>query len=313
MKQSSTFAPPLVFVIASSFFLGGCFEDEEAKIKDLEGELKMLAFDENRAQEFLVKAKEELAGYEKARVDLEKSEEIGKKLEERRQELEKVTSQSDELEASLESALTLFGKHQADYRTMVRKSFIGKEVDLSETLGDGFERARILSVSPLGIRIYTTSGPRSVSFGELTTDLKKSLQMDEEEMNAFRAKQAANAELRAEKYKEWKKGLAGRKEEFAQDEIVKRLKGIQKEIEGLERTINMRNTVIKDQTSRASQWARNSSKETGVARQERALKYSQFYRDKAQAMTDENSNTWLVITRLRAEMEDLKAMKKPGR
>ena len=64
MKQSSTFAPPLVFVIASSFFLGGCFEDEEAKIKDLEGELKMLAFDENRAQEFLVKAKEELAGYE---------------------------------------------------------------------------------------------------------------------------------------------------------------------------------------------------------------------------------------------------------
>ncbi|MFT6861799.1 MAG: hypothetical protein ACJAVK_000352 [Akkermansiaceae bacterium] len=313
MKLPLTFAPLIVFVIASSFLLVGCFEDEEAKLKDLEDELKILAFDEKRAREFLVKAQEELAGYEKARSDLGKTEVIGGELEKLRKELEGVTKESDELKASLESTLSEFEQSRADHRIKIRQEIIGKEVDLSEAKGEGYESVRVLSVTPLEIRIYTSSGPQSVPVESLPTALKESLEMDEQEGTAFREKQAANAELRAQKYEDWKKGLTERKEETAQKEIVQRLKNIQSEINGLEKKINLRTNKIMDLTSRASQWERNWAKENNKARRAKAEKYYQHYRDQAQLVTDENSNTYLVIFRLRAEMEDLKAMKNPGK
>ena len=313
MKKSPRLILSFLPQFASLFFLTGCVEDEEAKIEDLEGEMKLLAIDQESATEFVTKAKAELAGYEKAHLDLAKSEELREKLKKVTEELEVVTSQSDELKASLETSNAEFEGYRADYRTKVRKEIIGKEVDLSTTKGEGFESVRVLSATPLGLRIYMSSGPQSVRVSELPIALKERLQMDDEEVEAYHAKQASDAELRAAKYEEWKKGLAERKKETAQSAIVKRLADIQNEVENLEKLINTRINKIKDLKSRASQWERNWAKENNPKRRAKAEKYSQYYRDQAQLVTDENSNTWLVIFRLRAEMEDLKELKKPGK
>lgn len=313
MKKVFSLVSPVTLLIAASIFLSGCFEDESAKIKDLEGELKVLAFDEKRAKEFLAKAKDKLAAYEKTRADIKKSEAIVKQLETISKELEDIKNETDELRASFESTTTEFQQYQLDNRTKVRKAIIGEEVDLSSVKGEGFESVRVLSVNPLGIRIYTSSGPEGVELKDLPTELRERLLMDEEEAQAYRDRLAANAESRAKKYEEWKKGLSERKEEAAQEAIAQRLKDIQTEVEGLEKQINLRTNKIRDLKSRASQWERNWSKEVNKARRAKAEKYYQYYRDQAQLVTDENSNAYVVIFRLRAEMEDLKALKKPAR
>jgi hypothetical protein len=106
--------------------------------------------------------------------------------------------------------------------------------------------------------------------------------------------------------------LADRKSEAAQKAIAKRLKDIQTEVEKIENSMNLRLLKIQDLKSRSSQWQRDYSLTRGDKRREKALGYSQMYRDKAQKLNDLNSDGHLVIARLRSEEEDLKKMQQPG-
>ena len=84
------------------------------------------------------------------------------------------------------------------------------------------------------------------------------------------------------------------------------------QVEDIEKSMNLRLLKIQDLKSRSSQWQRDYSLARGDKRREKALGYSQMYRDKAQKLNDLNADGHLVIARLRSEEEDLKKMQQPG-
>ena len=300
-------------LIASSFIFVGCLEEEKKMdLKEVKAEIEGLEFDKERIQEFIETAEAKLADLKKMESDLEKAESLKIDAAEVTTNLDKVTNEVDELKAALEESRSEFEDYQANYRAKVRSEIVGKNLDFSATKGDEYKEVRVLSVNPVEIRIYRSSGPQAIPLAEIPKDIRELLQMSEEEAEAHRLSLRANAKLRAERYKEWKKGLADRQGEAAQKAIVKRLKDIQTEIESIEDEMNLRLLKIKDLKSRASQWERDFSLAQSDKRREKALKYSQMYRDKAQKLTDLNSDGNLVIARLRSEEEDLKGMQTPG-
>ena len=301
-------------LLICSFNLIGCL-DEEKKMsaEEIEVELKGVGFDQERNREYLEESREKLAALKKMERDVDEISLLQEEFGVIEKSLAKLTIQVDELKGYREESQFEFEKYQATYRKKVRKEIVGQKVDLSTTKGDEFRSVQVVSVNPLGIKIYTSSGPRAISLDELPADLKERLQMDKAEADAYLARQKAKAELRAEKYAEWKKGLSARKGEAAQKAITKRLKDIQKEVEAIEDEVNLRLLKIKDLKSRASQWEQDFAKAQSDKRRAKALKISEIYRDQAQAITNQNSDAFLEIARLRAEEEDLKGLQTPGR
>jgi len=281
-------------------------------LEEVKGKLDGVEFDKKSTSKFIDAAKAKLAELKIAEGDLEKAGEINEAISKVTQTLEKVTASIDEVKASLEESELGFEDYQAKYRTKVRKEVVGKNLDLSATKGEGFKEVRVLSVNPVEIRIYQSSGPQSVPVSEIPKEIREMLQMSEEEAEAHRAKLRDNAKVREERYKEWKEGLADRKSEAAQEAIAKRLKDIQVEVETIENAMNLRLLKIQHLKSRSSQWQRDYSLARSDKRREQALGNSQMYRDKAQRLNDLNADGHLVIARLRSEEEDLKKMQKPG-
>lgn len=300
-------------LLACSFFFVGCLEDERTvDLEDVKRKLDGVAFDKESTSKFIDLAKVKLAELKIAERDFKKAGEINESISNVTKTLEEVTALIDEVKASLEASELEFEDYQAKYRAKVRKDVVGKNLDLSATKGEDFKEVRVLSVNPVEIRIYQTSGPQSVPISEIPKEVREMLQMSEEEAEAHRSKLRDNAKVREERYKEWKEGLADRKSEAAQKAIAKRLKDIQTEVEDIENSMNLRLLKIQDLKSRSSQWQRDYSLARGDKRREKALGYSQMYRDKAQKLNDLNSDGHLVIARLRSEEEDLKKMQQPG-
>lgn len=303
----------LIVLIACSFFFVGCLEEEKkVNLEEVKAELVGVEFDKKSISKFIDVAKAKLAELKMAEINLQKAGEINEAISKVTQALEKVTISIDEVKASLEDRELGFEDYQAKYRAKVRKEVVGKNLDLSVTKGEGFKQVRVLSVNPVEIRIYQSSGPQSVPLSEIPKEIKEMLQMSEEEAEAHRSKLKDNAKLREERYKEWKKGLAERKSEAAQKAIAKRLKDIETEVESIEGSMNLRLLKIQSLKSRASQWERDFSVAQSDKRREEAIGYSQMYRDKAQKLNDLNSDGHLVIARLRSEEEDLKKMQRSG-
>jgi hypothetical protein len=300
-------------LVTYCFFFVGCLEEEvKMDLEEVKGKLDGVEFDKKSTSKFIDAAKAKLAELKIAEGDLEKAGEINEAISKVTQTLEKVTASIDEVKASLEESELGFEDYQAKYRTKVRKEVVGKNLDLSATKGEGFKEVRVLSVNPVEIRIYQSSGPQSVPVSEIPKEIREMLQMSEEEAEAHRAKLRDNAKVREERYKEWKEGLADRKSEAAQEAIAKRLKDIQVEVETIENAMNLRLLKIQHLKSRSSQWQRDYSLARSDKRREQALGNSQMYRDKAQRLNDLNADGHLVIARLRSEEEDLKKMQKPG-
>lgn len=302
----------LFALVTCSFVFVSCLDEEKkVDIEEVKAEIKGLEYDKKSTSSFIETATVKLTGLKMAEIDLAKAKELGKALSETTQTLIKVTAAVDELKAAQEESESGFEDYRARYRTKVRKEVVGKNLDLSATKGDGFKDVRVLSVTPVDIRIYQSSGPQSVPLSEIPKDIRELLQMSEEEAEAHRAKVKDGAKLRGERYEEWKEGLVGRKSEAAQKAIVKRLKDIQTEVEAIEDAMNSRLLKVQDLKSRSSQWLRDFSLSQSNKRRKKALSYSQMYRDNAQKLTDLNSQGHLVIAGLRSEQEDLKAMQKP--
>lgn len=300
-------------LLASCLFFVGCLEDEKkVDLEEVKANLDGVEFDKKSTRKFIDTAKAKLAERKLVEKDLRKAGEINEAISKVTKTLENVTSLIDEVKASLEESELGFEDYQAKYRRKVRKEVVGKNLDLSATKGKGFKEVRVLSVNPVEIRIYQSSGPQSVPISEIPKKVREMLQMSEEEAEVHRAQLRDNAKVREERYKEWKEGLADRKSEAAQKAIAKRLKDIQVEIQTIENSMNLRLLKIQDLKSRSSQWQRDYSLARSNKRREKALGYSQMYRDKAQKLNDLNSDGHLVIARLRSEEEDLKKMQRPG-
>ncbi|MCX8237399.1 MAG: hypothetical protein OSB05_01145 [Akkermansiaceae bacterium] len=103
-------------------------------------------------------------------------------------------------------------------------------------------------------------------------------------------------------------GLAGGKDEGRKTAILQKMKDMQAEIFEREDVIRIKIGEIKGWKSKASQWEANAFKENNQARRKKAIGYSEVYRDKAQELADENSNSYIELARLNNELEDLKRL-----
>ena len=103
-------------------------------------------------------------------------------------------------------------------------------------------------------------------------------------------------------------GLAGGKDEGRKTAILQKMKDMQVEIFKREDVIRIKIGEIKGWKSKASQWEANAFKENNQARRKKAIGYSVVYRDKAQELADENSDSYIVLSRLNNELEDLKRL-----
>ncbi len=298
-----------VLPLLASTVLAGCFDlDSESKIENLEEKLDGQNYDLNRTKKYLAEGKVSLAKYEKFREEIKLAESIKGQLEKVKRTLEEATQRNEELSGSIELVGGEFEKYRAKYRTIIRKKAIGESIDLSASKGDEYKDVRILSINPLEVSVYMSSGPQQIPVKDLTPEVLAKLQMSEEEANNYTEKLKANAVLRAEKYKKWKEGLAERKEEDRKKEILQKIKDMQAEIFEREDVIRIKIGQMQGWKSKASQWEANAFKENNPARRAKAMKYSEVYRDKAQALADENTDSYIVISRLKNELEDLKRL-----
>ena len=305
MRIWNLFALPVV----ASTALVGCFElDGEAKIENLDKKLDGQSYDLRHKKKYLAEEKVKFAKHEKAREDIKLAVKIKESLDEKTIIFEEAKLRNEELGESIDLIGEEFEKYQARYRAILRKDAIGESIDLSATKGDEYKDVRILSISPLRIRVYMPSGPQEIPLKELTPEILAKLQMSEEEANKFTEKLQSNTALRAEKYKKWKEGLAERKEEGRKTAILQKIKDMQAEIFEREDVIRIKIGEIKGWKSKASQWEANAFKENNQARRKKAIGYSEVYRDKAQELADENSNSYIELARLNNELEDLKRL-----
>jgi hypothetical protein len=132
--------------------------------------------------------------------------------------------------------------------------------------------------------------------------------MGDDEAAGFIEKQNTNATLRAEKFKKWKEGQGEREEKAAKEAIIQKMRDMQEEVYKREDEINVRIQEIKGWKSKASNLEMRASQEKDDAKSRKAERYAELSRDKADALADQNSDSWIVVGRLKAELEDLKRM-----
>ncbi|MDA7497073.1 hypothetical protein N8491_04675, partial [Akkermansiaceae bacterium] len=167
-------------LLASCFLFVGCLEEEKkVDLEEVKAKLDGVEFDKKSTSKFIDTAKAKLAELKLAERDLKKAGEINEAISKVTKTLENVMSLIDEVKASLEESELGFEDYQAKYRTKVRTEIIGKNLDLSVTKGEGFKEVRVLSVNPVEIRIYKSSGPQSVSISEIPKKVREMLQMSE--------------------------------------------------------------------------------------------------------------------------------------
>ena len=191
-------------------------------------------------------------------------------------------------------------------RKKVRKAAIGKEIDLSSTKGEGYEDVKIMKVSPLALKIYMPSGPETVPLRELPEAVREMLQMSEDEAADYLRRKNESEVARAEEFKKWKEGQSERDEEAAKEALIQRMKDLQEEIYEREDAINIRLQEMKAWKSKASNMELEASRERNDDRARKLERLADLARDKALALSDENSDSWIVVGRLKGELQDLK-------
>jgi len=306
-RKAGLFLIPFV----ASAFLAGCFEEDENGQTNITGEeLEGLQFDLNRARKFLEDGKVKLAASEKAAVDSKLAAKLDEELKEISSQVESATARNTDLADEIELTVVEFDQYQAKYRKMVRDALVGTNVDLSSKKGDGYKDVRVLGIDPTAVKVYQPSGPESVPIKDLPAALVEKLQMDEEEADRYREKLASNATALAKQFKVWEEKQVEKKDDAAKEAIQLKMREIREEIVKREHIINRKIQQIKAWKSKASQLDARVAEERAQGRRQKSDKLAELARAKADILADQNSDSWVVIERLKVELNYLERLEK---
>jgi len=92
--------------------------------------------------------------------------------------------------------------------------------------------------------------------------------------------------------------------------LLVKMKEIRQEIYDRENAINRKIQEIKAWKSKASQLDARAAEERSKGRLQKSAKQAELARDKADALADQNSDSWVVIESLKAELNDLERLEK---
>ena len=292
--------------LVSSLFVSCLEEDEGARIENLSDKLDGQRFDIGRTKEFIALEEMKIKKYNQAKADMKEVERLTAAITQNEEDFAKAKLSFQELNESLSTTEQELKQARMNYRAQVRKEAIGQNIDLSETMGEKFKEVRVMAISPLAIKVYMPSGPTTVPLKDLSENVREMLQMGEDEVTEHLKKQDERATARAEKIKKWNEGKADRAKEASKQEILQRMKDLQEEIYEREDAINVRLQEMKAWKSKASNMDLDASREKNEAKSQKIERLAELARDKARDLSDKNSDSWVVVGRLKAELEDLK-------
>lgn len=190
-------------------------------------------------------------------------------------------------------------------RERVRRAWVGQTVDLTSTLGDGYEQARILAVEPTGLRIQLSSGVETVRLEEVPEELKLTLLMSEEEAAEYRGRLVEFAKARARRYQQWKEAQNEREGENDGEAVRERMAKIQAEIELIESRLDVRMRQISELKSKASAWELKSARAIEGAQKKRAIDNALVYRREADEIAEGNTRALKILDTLVKELTEL--------
>jgi len=298
----------LAIPLAASMFLTGCLE-EEGGGQNYGEQLEGQRFDIARIKEFVEEEKEKLAAFQKAAADSEQVAIMTKELEKVSKEIETAKTRNSNLADEIELTSVEFSQYQSKYRKMVRDAMVGTKVDLSLTKGDDYKEARVLGIDPTAIKVYRSSGPEGIPIKDLPSAIVEKLQMDEEEAASYLEKLAANEKVRAKQFAQWKEKQSEKQPDVAVAEVDGDMKEIRVAIFEREQMISRKIQEIKAWKSKASQLDARAADERASGRRHKSERLAELARDKADILADENADSWVVIERLKAQLQYLTRIK----
>ena len=96
-----------------------------------------------------------------------------------------------DLQEEVDATQLDFEEYRQKYRDVERASAAGEVLDLSETKGEDFQKCKVLSVTPLHLRVMLSAGPAGIPYNELPKGIRDRFQFGQEEAEAFQTKMDA--------------------------------------------------------------------------------------------------------------------------
>ena len=125
--------------------------------------------------------------------------------------------------------------YKASYRKNERARIKGKVLDLSETLGKGFEKVKVTGANPIELRLMLSTGPRGIPYEKLPLDLQDLLQFDAEEAAAYKGVIAQVEKAKGENIAKHNKAQAEMNAIRKAEEKVKTMARLRREIQNEKR------------------------------------------------------------------------------
>lgn len=250
-----------LYGLGAAFLTGmGMLEGEGRSLQVSIDRLETQIEESNEAlgEEALIR--EKLEHYAAILTEIEESVET---LEEREKEVDLAEVAVAAAKAELETRKRAFGKYREQYRDAVRALAKGEIMDLSELRGDGFEKVRVLGVSPLYLKVMSSSGPVGIPYQELPDDLQDRFQFGEEEAAAYREWLQVQSERREQQMADFREKQKAR-------EATKAVEAKEQEIETLALQIKKLENQILLLEQKKAKWVAEATRYEREARQARA-------------------------------------------
>lgn len=171
-------------------------------------------------------------------------------------------SKAESAQEVFDAEVDEFEKYRDMYRDVERKRAEGEVVDLSASQGEGFEKCKIMGVSPLFVKVMTSTGPVGVDYKKLPAALQDRFQFGEQEATAYREWLKIQGERRDEQIEVFRKK---QKEKRAKDVIEYR----KREIETLQVNLQKMQNQVGQLEAEAKRWDAESIRFTNEANQAR--------------------------------------------
>ena len=174
-----------------------------------------------------------LNSYHEKRPELELKE---KTAAARSQRVDELVAEKEKLEEGLEALDNDFEDYQRQYRNAERKAAEGEIVDLSAIRDSRFEKAKILKVTPIGIRVGISTGVKAIPYNELPTAMQDRFQFGEEERARQMDARNQSSQLQGERLEAYKKKQARKAARRTLAQKQNSLKEMEKKIRDLKST-----------------------------------------------------------------------------
>ncbi len=219
--------------------------------------------------------------------------------------VEKHDASVKKLNEELDGIQKKFEGYRDRYRSNERSLAIGEVLDLSETMGEGYEKSTVREISPLHLRVMRSAGPEGIPYEKLPAAVQDRFQFGKEEAAAFQGRMnAVNA----------KRGViaAANKKRMDQKKGVERVAALTQQIKKVEAEIIAKTIFADEQADEASDLEKEAKRFDSDAKIARATgkismskgKATQA-RNKARLRVKRANQARFEVTKLNKELAEL--------